>query len=337
MPDQVGQMFYFGGRPWHGKGICLERPATAEEALKFGGLEWEVELVPIVTTDGTPIKRRVAVVRKDLPRGDPSRILGVVYPGFIPLQNRDAVKLFDQLVGQGKPVYHTGGYLGNGEVIWLLAELPEKFHIFVRDDDLVEPFMLFTNSHDGTIAVDIRLTTIRVVCWNTLKMALREKQAPLIFKRWHKGHYETIPIEVEQFLQRETEAIRRQFMAMARTPFSETQFLRFLSELLPLPRPPVKQTERARKLYENRVAEVKELRNQIAQVFVSGINGNGVQMKPEETVWGSLNAVTGFVDHLQNFKRGDRFAHIFFGKGNAIKRRAYELLSKETQRLQTHA
>jgi hypothetical protein len=72
MPDRVGKMFYYKERPWHGKGVALDHPATAEEAIKYGGLDWEVEKVPIVTADGTPIKRRVAIVRKDLPHSDPS-------------------------------------------------------------------------------------------------------------------------------------------------------------------------------------------------------------------------------------------------------------------------
>jgi hypothetical protein len=170
-------------------------------------LDWEVEKVPIVTADGTPIKRRVAIVRKDLPHSDPNRVLGIVYPGFKPLQNKEAVALFDCLVGKGEPVYHTGGYLGNGEVIWLLAELPDQFRILVRDDDEVRLFMLFTNSHDGTIAVDIRITAVRVVCWNTLKMALSDRSR-FVYKRWHRGDYGSIPQEIEALLERERQRFK---------------------------------------------------------------------------------------------------------------------------------
>jgi len=83
MPDKVGQMFYFKERPWHGRGIPLDYPATAEEALLYGGLDWEVEKVPIVTDERPPTKisRRVAIVRKDLPKGNARRVLVNAYLG----------------------------------------------------------------------------------------------------------------------------------------------------------------------------------------------------------------------------------------------------------------
>jgi hypothetical protein len=89
MPDNVGKMFYCGEVPWHKKGTKLTQPATAKEAIKAGGLEWRVKLVPIQTDEESPrkISRRVAVVRDDLESGEPNAVLGVVYPNFRPLQN----------------------------------------------------------------------------------------------------------------------------------------------------------------------------------------------------------------------------------------------------------
>ena len=84
--------------------------------------------------------------------------------------------------------YHTGGYLKNGEVIWLLARLPSD--IRVRGDDILETYLLFTNSHDGSVAIDIRLTTVRVVCQNTLSLALHQQDMlGKVFRRAHHGSY----------------------------------------------------------------------------------------------------------------------------------------------------
>jgi len=325
MPNWVGKMFYYKERPWHGKGVALDHLATAEEAIKYGGLDWEVEKIPIFTADGTLIKRRVAIVRKDLPNSDPNRVLGIVYPGFKPLQNKEAVELFDRLVGKGEPVYHTGGYLGNGEVIWLLAELPDKFRIFVRDDDEVRLFMLFTNSHDGTIAVDIRITTVRVVCWNTLKMALSDRSR-FVYKRWHRGDYETIPHEIEALLEREKAAIQEQFRRMAKRVLTEDEFRRILERLLPAPKPPQRQDERSRREYEWRLERVREEREAILRIFTEGTTLNGQKIEPEENAWAALNAVIAYIDHLRDVKNGDRYAHIHFGYGARLKEQAYELL-----------
>ena len=173
MAHNIGQMFYFGERPWHRLGAELKSPATLDEALAAGGLDWEVDKVPIVPLGEplTTISQRVAVVRTDRKAGTPGRVVGIVHPGFEPLQNRQGALMFDALMGQGKAVYHTGGYLKNGEVIWLLAKLPDD--IRVRGEDVLETYLLFTNSHDGSVAIDIRLTTVRVVCQNTLSLALR--------------------------------------------------------------------------------------------------------------------------------------------------------------------
>ena len=119
MPDNVGGMFFYGDVPWHGKGKKLDKPADLHEALVHGGLNWQVDMVPLQTDEfpASPVKQRVAVVRSDCPPGHPDRVLGVVHPGFRPLQNEEGIELFDTLIGRKQRVYHTGGYLGNGEVV----------------------------------------------------------------------------------------------------------------------------------------------------------------------------------------------------------------------------
>src|SRR5688500_2657041 len=119
MPDNVGEMFYTGHLPWHGKGVGLAAPVNMTEALRCGALEWQVGEVDLQTVDDppSPVDRRKAIVRLDRQAGDHRRVLGVCHRGFVPLQNRDGAMLFDAIFGQGKPVYHTGGYLGEGEVV----------------------------------------------------------------------------------------------------------------------------------------------------------------------------------------------------------------------------
>lgn len=164
MPANVGEMFYTGETPWHGLGIALQQPATLDEAMKVGGLDWRVDEVNLVTADypPSPVARRKALVRSDRLPGDRRRVLGVAHLGFKPIQNRDAGMLFDAIFGQGERVYHTGGYLGHGEVVWLLAKIDKTLEI--AGDDIVQPYALMANSHDGSMAFNIRLTTIRVVC-----------------------------------------------------------------------------------------------------------------------------------------------------------------------------
>lgn len=329
MPDNIGHMFYYGERPWHRKGMHLQQPANALEALRAGGLEWEVKLIPLRTAEEPPshAPQRMAVVRTDRASGTFGRVIGVVHPGFRPLQNREGARLFDALIGQGKRVYHTGGYLGNGEVIWLLARLPVT--IRVHGDDVVEPYMLFTNSHDGSIAIDFRLTTVRVVCQNTLNLALSGRKKALAFKQAHQGSYEALLAKAEQFFQFSLEVaseVGNEFQAMNGVWFHVHRVQEFTDRLLPLPQRPTPLPTDGRRLqqYEARCQAIEETRAAIQEVFTAGIS-NGVVVPPaEESLWGALNAVTAFVDHLQPIG-GDRYAHSLFGAGAALKQKAYRL------------
>src|SRR5574338_664961 len=192
-------MFYYGERPWHTRGKELEHAATLDEALKHGGLDWEVELLPLAVAGEaeSSAPQRRAVVRKDRKPGQAGRVIGVVHPGFGLLQNRAGAEMFDALLGQGQSIYHTGGYLKNGEVVWLLAKLPGD--IQVQEKDVVETYLLFSNSHDGSSAIDIRLTTVRVVCQNTLSLALGNTSVGKVFRRAHDGRYQLLEKEAKDF------------------------------------------------------------------------------------------------------------------------------------------
>lgn len=160
-------MMYAGDVPWHGLGTRLAEPATAEEAIREASLDYQVELDRMTTSSGAPIPRRKAVVRRDT--GD---VLGVVGNAFVPVQNRECFSFLDQVVADGEVCYHTAGALGRGERIWLLAKLPNEIRI-KNSDDVTEKYLLLSNSHDGTSALRVFFTPIRVVCQNTLTLAER--------------------------------------------------------------------------------------------------------------------------------------------------------------------
>ena len=167
-------MMYVGDEPWHGLGTKLDEPATAREAIIAARLDWHVVKKPLYAGDEGKRKRRVpnrfAVVpehrwgRKDCP------VFGIVGSEYTPLQNHEAFEFFDSIVGDKAAIYHTAGALGDGERIWILAKLPSD--IEVAGDDVASKYSLFSNTHDGNNSVQIKFTPVRVVCQNTLTMAL---------------------------------------------------------------------------------------------------------------------------------------------------------------------
>jgi phage/plasmid-like protein (TIGR03299 family) len=176
MPDRVSSMMWNrqNGPPWHDKGVPVEGLATAAECIRTAGLDWGVAKFPLKVADegGLPVPGKMVTVRTDLPSTDPRRILGVVGEEYQPLQNWDAFGFFDHVVGNRIAIYETAGAIENGKRIWLLARLPVTIQPVKGDE--VNPYLLLANGHDGSLMVHLTFTPIRVVCQNTLAMALVE-------------------------------------------------------------------------------------------------------------------------------------------------------------------
>jgi len=324
MPANIGEMFYYGEIPWHGLGNKVECPLNVEEALEAGRLNWEVECVPLQTAElpPSPVNMRMAIARKDRKYGDPQRVLGVAHKQFKPLQNRLGAKIFDAVFGKEKPVYHTGGYLGNGEVVWLLAKLPADMQI--TEGDTVKPYALFTNSHNGSIAIDVRLTTVRVVCQNTLSFALSKRLNSDFFKHAHQGDYSNLQQEIEGVFSTTLEAIRNletAFTQMLQTQFPSDAMDEYVKELYPFPKE-ISANSPAFSLYKYRLERAQDARKTITELRQSG---KGTDMPGiSGSLWGALNAVLEYVDHYQD-GASSSLAEGLFGQKAAKKKKAFDL------------
>ncbi len=166
MQDGRAAMMYVGREPWHGLGTKLDRPATAAEAIKAARLDWTVSKKPLCAgRDGhVLVPDRYAVVPDDRWGKQDCPIFGVVADSYKLLQNREAFRFFDPIVGEDAAVYHTAGALGQGERIWILAKLPSD--IRVVGDDIAHKYLLLSNSHDGRSSVPRdRLVVAALALW----------------------------------------------------------------------------------------------------------------------------------------------------------------------------
>ena len=161
MVANVESMFYVRTTPWHGLGTRVEEALTSKDALHYSGLDWKVEQEALMTETFHDVEGFKANVRSDN-----RAVLGVVSNRYQVVQNEEAFAFTDALVGEGV-TYETAGSLNGGRRVWLLAKLPEKYQLV---GDTVEPYVVFTNSHDGSAAIRMACTPVRVVCQNTLNL-----------------------------------------------------------------------------------------------------------------------------------------------------------------------
>lgn len=189
MSANVETMMYVREVPWHGLGTMVAEAPTSKEALRLAGLDWKVESRPIFDANGQEIPGFVANTRDS-----DGQVLGVVTNKYRVVQNEEAFAFTDHLIG-GEVRYETAGSLRGGRQVWLLARMPAAK---VAGDE-VEPYLCFTNSHDCSSSVKVCMTPIRVVCNNTLNLALNS--ARRTWSMVHTGNISRKIMEAQQTLE----------------------------------------------------------------------------------------------------------------------------------------
>ena len=274
MSANVETMFYAGReKPWHGLGVQVEDALCSDEALKMAGLDWEVNQEPIMIESGDVIAGYKANVRDS-----DNAILGIVTDRYKVVQNTQAFDFTNGLIG-GDVRYETAGSLQGGKRIWLLAKMPTKS---ILGDD-VEPYLCFTNTHDGSGAIRICMTPIRVVCNNTLNIALDTAQ-----RQWSTKHMGDLETKMEEA--RNCLAMANSYMMaldessdrLANTKISDDAIMAAFDELFPVD--------------DNSMDRKKENVKQVKDEFmVCYFSPDISQFKG--TVWGAVNAMSDLVCH----------------------------------------
>ena len=182
--------FHAGSTPvWKRIGQDAAGANTSADALSVAGLDWRVKDRPIYTTiNGT---RQVIASHKAIVRQDTEDVLGVVGMRYRPVQNAEAFDWLDELLGQRMAAYETAGSVRKGALVWALVRLPSEMRIH-GSDDVVRPYLLIVNSHDGSSALRVLTTAVRVVCSNALTFALRSAGDDALVTRHTRGVYDRL-------------------------------------------------------------------------------------------------------------------------------------------------
>ena len=201
----VESLFVTREPAWHGLGTIVQDAPTSEDAIRLAGLDWRVESKEIFLADGTKIPNSYANVRSS-----DNKPLGIVGNRYQIIQNADAFAFTDALLGEGVQ-YETAGSLCDGKVVWMLAKLPNKYEIL---GDEVTPYVVFTNTHDGSGAVRVAMVSTRVVCMNTLNAAMKTAK-----RTWSARHTGNINSKLDEAL--ETLKLADKYMVALNETFEE--------------------------------------------------------------------------------------------------------------------
>lgn len=211
--------------PWHGIGEVIKGTLSSEEAIKVAKLDWDVVPMPIYDGNGREIKGY-----KVNQRSSDGKNLGVVTDRYKIVQNKEAFAFTDALLGEGVQ-YETAGSLDSGKRVWMLARM-EGTQIC---EEQIDPYLVFTNSHDGKGAVRVAAVPVRVVCQNTLNLALSKAS-----RHWtcaHKGDIQSKLDEARYTLasaDRYMKALEEEFGELKLKKVTETQVRAMTDKLLEL-------------------------------------------------------------------------------------------------------
>lgn len=271
MSALVETMFYVRETPWHGLGTKVDEAPTSAEAIKLAGLDWNVVCEPIYTADNIEIPNMKANIRET----DRS-VLGVVSDRYKLVQNKEAFEFTDSLINE-EVRYETAGSLKNGKVVWMLAKMPERKIL----DDKFDPYICFTNSFDGSGAIRACMTNVRVVCQNTLNLALNNST-----RQWSTRHIGDLNAKLETA--RETLSLANKYNDSLEIFAEKAAEIKISNEELIDNLFPINENDSNRK-----INNVMTDRNNFEKCLVA------VDLRPfYGTLWGALNAASDWHYHI---------------------------------------
>jgi phage/plasmid-like protein (TIGR03299 family) len=313
MAHKVETMAYANEVPWHGLGNNVAADMTPEQMMVASGTDWTVSKrqVHFPDTAGKLIQAKGEFV---IARDTDDKVLTTVGSTYTPMQNKDMFDFFKKFTEAGGMTMETAGSLAEGKYVWALARIGKDFKIGTgKGADEIRPYLLIMSPHVHGKALIMQYTPIRVVCWNTLSMALGSdlKGNKHGFKMAHSRKWEVVKEEAEAVLGlsiKQTDEFKGAATLLAKAKASKDQTEEFFLKVLQM-KPDAKKTPIA--LPKFRAA----LEHAPGSMLTTA----------KGTWWGALNAVTYVVDHELGKDKETSLRGAWIGNHSKTKRRALEL------------
>lgn len=334
MSHEIETMAYAGLLPWHGLGIKVEENLTPFQIQEAAGLDWTVSKRPLGFVSGmemqnfghghneevpiySEVKERFALIRDT-----DKQFLDIVGKTYQPTQNKDAFEFFDAFVKETKLKMHTAGSLCSGKYVWALAETAKSFELG-PDKDRVESYILLVSPHQFGKALIAQQTTVRVVCANTLALALNQK-GTVSYRMPHSCQFNAqAKLEAAKILGLANESFdsfKVQVEVLAGKRLVHVDAVDFYAELLGL-----------KELDLNAANDSGYAKSRSLNQFMDAFDGSspGADLAGAKgTLWGAVNAVTYVMDHVSVRNKELAFRDNLFGYRGDLKRKALKLALK---------
>lgn len=297
MAHEVESMAYSGEVPWHGLGVKVIDDLTPDQMLDKAGLNWTVDKYPtFVEVNG----EKIPTAEQALVRSSDNKILSVVSDDWHPVQNQQAFEFFNDFVMAGDMKMDTAGSLKEGKNVWALAKVNESFEIL--GGDKVDSYLLFSNPHEYGKSIDIRFTAIRVVCNNTLTMALGTS-SDLVVRLNHRRAFDADMVKKTLGIahnKMSTYKEAAEFLSTKR--YNNDTLHSYLNDLFP-----------------SLSKENKDVMSRPAETVLSVVDTQpGAEFAPGSW-WNIFNAVTFAADHVLGHTNESRIQSSWYGQNRQRK------------------
>lgn len=315
MSNNRANMAYVGKTPWHGLGQQINPDSTIEQWKIAAGLDWTIEKRPIaygVQNAAGMIEPQVITDRFAHVRSDTQEYLGMGSKRFQLLQPGDTLEFYRDLVHDSRFSIETAGALNGGAKIWALARC--NLDLTIGGNDVLKPYLLLATANDGSMSTVADFTTVRVVCNNTLTLAVGNNGNKASIKVPHSRKFNANEVKTELgLIDDRLETFATDADTLSREIISDRDAIKFFVGLI------------AKTDENGNVSNEKHVDRTVEKLMAKYRRGPGADLATaHNTLWGAVNAVTNHVDYDARARSDDnRFSSSQFGLGNDLKQLAF--------------
>lgn len=318
MAHLVQTMAYTNATPWHGLGNSLPAKQPIEVWAEAAGMNWSIESSPvryITESAGHLGSIRSFDDQKVLYRSDTAEALSVVSNRYQVVQPMEILEFYRDLADISGYELETAGVLKSGRKLWALAKTGQSATL--KGADTVNGYLLLATSCDGSMATTATPTTVRVVCNNTLAIALNG--AANAVKVRHSTKFDPQAVKKELGIAvSQWDSFMYRMKTLAERKVKSHEAMSYFLKVLCEGQEPGNASAKPAGLMNERALKT-------VQTLFDG-HGKGAELSAaKDTAWGLLNAVTEYVDHAKRARSNDyRLDSALFGSGAALKQRALD-------------